>query len=314
MTKIHTVHMDAEDHIVTNVLDSIDYPDEHKRDIRAIYDRVYKLFVNASANRNLDNFFLTKDAVNYSNAFGIMNTAPIHAANADYQTSNMWADIYNKAVRNAGLTDKEKSFLYCLSYMLRVESLYSPIVDKICYLLAWQTKPPGIILGENKHCCRHVDTIYTISTRCTLATKIEFLAGKGFGDLTGAYDRDLRNAVAHMTAVIGKPTVKSEHYNTETITSVENKFSVEGTDIHVRRCAGGADKWEKVDVKKAIHRLEMTVRLYITVFKLCDTVHKLTTDQMFMYALNNPNDPHYTITFSNGDVRFDWSIPDEVNG
>ena len=304
LIKARPARMDAEEYVVTNWLDSIDELGERKKDIRTAYDRVRKLFVGALENRNLDDFFLTKDAVNYCSVFGIANTAPIHAANADYQTGNLWAGIHNKAVRDAGLTDKEKSFLYCLSYMLHVESLYSQIVDKMCYLLAWQTKPPGIIRGaDKKHCCKQVDTIDAISTRCTLATKLEFLAGNGFGDLTDACDRDLRNAAAHMTAVIGKPTVKSKHHKTETTTSVETKFSIEGTDIRVRRRAGGADKWEKVDVKKAIHRLEMTVWLYITVFKLCDTVRKLTKDPTFMRALNNLNDPRYEITFSNGDVR-----------
>ena len=305
--------MDAEEYVVTNWLDSIDDLDERKKDIRAAYDRVRKLFVGASANRNLDNFFLTRDTVNYSSAFGIANTAPIHAANADYQTGNLWAGIYNKAVRNAGLTDKEKSFLHCLSYMLRVESLYSQIVDKMCYLLAWQTKPPGIILGEDKHCCKRVDTIDTISTRCTLATKLEFLASMGFGDLTDACDRDLRNAVAHMTAIIGEPKIKNEHYDTGTTSGFKTKFSIGGIDIRIRRCSGGADKWEKVDVGKTGRRLEMVVWLYITVFKLCDTVHTLTKDPMFMRALNNPDDPHYTITFSNGDVRVSENASDEAN-
>ena len=304
--------MDAEEYIVTNWLDSLDnLSDERKGDIRAVYDRVRRLLVGASANHNLGNFFLTGDAVNYYHVFGIANTAPIHAANADYQTNNLWANIYKKTVQNAGLNNMEKSFLNCLRYMLRVESLYSPIVDKICYLLVRQTKPPGSILGKNKHCCKHVETVDAISARCTLATKLEFLAGNGFGDLADACDRDLRNAAAHMTAVIGKLASKSERYDTETTTKVENKFSIEGTDVHVRRHVEGVDKWEKVDIDKADHRLWMTVWLYMTVFSLCHTVRSFTTDPMFMRAMNNPADPRYEITFSNGDVN--WSASGEAN-
>ncbi len=314
LTKIYTVHMDIEDYIVTNVLDSIDYPDEHKGDIRAIYDKVYKLFVNASANCNLDNFFLTRDAVNYCRAFNIPNTALIHAAKADYQTNNLWASIYNKTTNKAGLTDEERTFLHCLRYMLTVESIYSQIVNKVCYLLVWQTKPPGMILGANKHCCKHIDTVDTISTRCSLATKCEFLAGNGFGDLADSCDRDLRNAVAHMTAVIGKPTVKRELYDTGTTSGSKAKFSIEGADIRIRRYVmSGPNKWENVDMNETHDRLNMAMWRYNEAFYLCNVVHMHVTSPTFLRAFNNPGDPHYKITFSNGGVCVSCSESGEAN-
>ena len=305
--------MDAENHIVTNVLAKSGINDEHKKNLRATYDRVRRRFVNASTNRNLDNFFLTRDTLNYSHAFGLSNTAPIHSAGADFQSNNLWASIYNKTIQNAGLTDEERSFLYCLRYMLLVESTYSQIVDKMCYLLAWQTNPPGVIRGEERHCCKRVDTIDMISQRCSLATKCEFLANNGFRDIADACDVELRNAVAHLTAIIGEPTVKSMRRDTEITLELWNKVSIEGTDVRIRRRAmGGADRWTKVDMGKAIHRLEMAVWRYNVVFSLCHTVHELATDPLFLCALDNPDDPHHRITFSNGRIRVSWNQnPDE---
>ncbi len=317
LTKIHTVHMDVEDRIVTNVLDSIDYTDEHKSDIRAIYDRVRKLFVNASVNRNLDNLFLTRDAVNYCRAFGIPNTATIHAARADFQGHNLWAGIYNKTIRNAGLTDKERSFLHCLAYMLSVESIYSQIVDKMCYLLAWQTDPPSGIFG-NSGChfkqLSTIDTVNKISKNYSLARKLESLADNGFNDLTEACDVELRNAATHLTTVIGKPTVKRERYDTETTSGSKAKFSIEGADIRIRRHVKvGPDKWENVDINKTLYQLEMAVWRYNNAFSLCETVHQLTTSQTCLRALNNPDDPHYEITFSNGNYCVRHNTSGQVN-
>ena len=114
--------MGAENCIITNMLATSGIDDEHKKDILATYDRVRRLFVNASTNRNLDDFLLTRDALNYSRAFGLSNTAAIYSAGANFQGNNLWANIYNKTIQNAGLTDEERSFLYCLRYMLLVES------------------------------------------------------------------------------------------------------------------------------------------------------------------------------------------------
>ena len=296
--------MDTENYIITNVLATSGIDDEHKKDILATYDRVHRLFVNASTNRNLDDFFLTRDALNYSRAFGLSNTAAIHSAGADFQGNNLWANIYNKTIQNAGLTDEERSFLYCLRYMLLVESTYSQIVDKMCYLLAWQTNSPGVIRGDDGYCCKHVDTVDMISQRCPLAIKCEFLAKNGFTDVADACDVELRNAVAHMTAIIGKPTMKNMRRRTETTREMWSKVSIEGTEIHIRRrVTGGADRWVKVDTTKAFHRLNMVVWRYNVVFNLCDTVHDLATNPLILSALNNPNDPHYRITFSKDLIR-----------
>lgn len=307
--------MDVEDYIVKEWLATSGIDDEYKKDIRTTYDRVYKLFVNTSANRNLDNLFLSRDALNYCHAFNIPNTAIIHSAGADYQANNLWANVYNKTIQNAGLTDEERSFLYCLRYMLAVESMYSQIVDKICYLLVWRSNPPGTILGKNGHCCTKVDTVDIIS-RCSLATKCEFLAGNGFGDLADACDVKLRNATAHMTAIIGKPAVRSTHHRTATTSEVRNEAIIEGADIRIRRSSkDGAYKWEKVDMEKARRSLDMAIWMYDTVFKLCNTVHVYSTDREFLYALNHPDDPHYRITFSKGDVSVSRnenpSVPDQ---
>ena len=297
--------MDVEDYIVTNVLASSGIDDEHKKDIRDTYGRVRKLFVNALTNHKLDNIFLTRDAENYSRAFGLSNTAPIHSAGADFQGNNLWADIYNKTIQNAGLTDEERSFLYCLRYMMLVESIFSQIVDKICYLLAWRINPPDSILGEKGHCCKHVDTVDTISRRCPLATKLEFLAGNGFKDIAEACDVELRNAAAHATAIIGKPTMKSIHRDTETSHEMRNEFSIEGADTHIkRRAKDGAGRWEKVDMGKAGHRLEMVVWRYNVVFSLRHLAHEFAADLQFLHAMNNPDDPHYRITFSKGRISF----------
>ncbi|MBI1658945.1 MAG: hypothetical protein IS632_09295 [Thaumarchaeota archaeon] len=302
--------MDVEKYIVDNVLATMDIGDEYKKDIRDVYDRVRRLFITASVNRNLDNFFLTRDAVNYCRAFHIPNTALIHGAKADYQTHNLWADVYNKTIKKAGLTDEEKSLLHCLRYMLAVESRYSQIVDKVCYLLVWQTNPPGMILGENGYRCKKVDSVDTISTRCSLATKLEFLTNGGFGDLAGACDTDLRNAAAHMTTIIGKPTVKNERYNTGTTAGFKTNFSIEGSDIHIkRRSKTGADSWEKLDIDKTGHRLDMTVWRYSIVFSLCNSVHTFTTT--LRPALSNQDDLHRKFTFSKGKIRLSLNASDK---
>ena len=49
--------MDAENYIITNMLATSGIDDEHKKDILATYDRVRRLFVNASTNHNLDDFY-----------------------------------------------------------------------------------------------------------------------------------------------------------------------------------------------------------------------------------------------------------------
>ena len=305
--------MDAEDYIVDNMLATTDHSDEHKRDIRATYDKVHRLFVKASANRNLDNFFLTRDALNYCLAFGIPNTASVHSAGADYQTANLWTEVYNKTIKNAGLADNEKSFLHCLSYMLRVESLYGQIVDKICYLLVWQAKQPDAILGKNKNCCKRVDSVDEISTRCPLATKCEFLASKGFGDLADACDVDLRNAVAHTTAVIGEPTIRTTRNRTASTLEMRSDVSIEGTDISIRRRAKyGSYGWEKVDIEKTRHQLETAMWRYNVAFGLCDAVCTFATDPEFLCAMNNPDSPH-TVTFSKGKVRLSWNNPNKSN-
>ena len=284
-------------------MDSTGHSNEHKKDIRNTYDKVRKLFMNVSPNRNLDNLFLSRDALNYCRAYGIPNTASIHGANADYQTNNLWAGIHNKTIQNADLTDAEKSFLSCLRYMMCVESLYSQIVDKICYLLVWQTDPPGTIQGENRHCCKNVDAVDTISRRCTLATKCEFLSDNGFGDLAAACDVRLRNAIGHMSVVIGKPTAKRNRWRTETAVGFKTEFSIEGKDIYIRRhTAGSADKWEIVNVNSANYRLEMAVWRYSIAFSLCQDVNEWLSSPMFLHAINNPDDPHYRITFSKGSV------------
>lgn len=307
--------MNDEDYIATNMLDSTNHTAEDKKDIRDAYDRVRKLFVGASKNRNLDDIFLTRDILNYGKALGIPNTAPLHSANADYQTGNLWADIYNKTIQNAGLTDMEKSFLYCLRYLVRVESMYSQIVDKLCYLLVWQTDPPGSILGRNGNCCSKVDTVDTISKRCTLATKCEFLADNGFGDLADACDIDLRNATAHMTYVIGNLEVKTERHHTETMSGFESKFTIEGSDIHIRRrTAGGADRIENVDISDANRRLEVAVWRYTVAFSLCQDVHVWLADPEFRRARNNPDDPRYRITFSDGSMSVYWDTNQDVSG
>ena len=75
---------------------------------------------------------------------------------------------------------------------------------------------------------------------------------------------------------------------------------------------GGADRWTKVDMGKAIHRLEMVVWRYNVVFSLCHTVHELAADPLFLCALENPDDLHHRITFSNGRIRVSWKQnPDE---
>ena len=274
---------------------------------------MHRLFTNASTNRNLDNLFLTRDTLNYCHAFSISNTALIHSAKADYQTSNLWVDIYNKIVQNAGLTGEEKSFLHCLRYMMHVESAYSQIVDKICYLLVWQTKQPSIIRGDNMNCCKRVDTVDTISTRCPLATKCEFLAGNGFGDLADACDVDLRNSVAHMTAIIGKPTIRTTYNSTAATREMRNKVSITGTDVRIkRRSQDGSYKWEKVNIEKVGRQLEIAVWRYNAAFSLCDTVNRFAIDPMFLCAMNNPGDP-YTVTFSNGDINISYNAPDESN-
>ena len=296
--------MNAENYIVTNMLATSSIDDEHKEDLRATYDRVRELFVNASTNRDLDDFFLTRDALNYSRAFGLSNTAAIHSAGADFQGNNLWANVYNKTIQNASLTDEELSFLYCLRYMLLIESTYSQIVDKMCYLLAWQTNPPGVICGDDGYCCKHVDTVDMISQRCPLAIKLEFLVKSGFTDLVNACDVELRNAVAHMTTIIGEPTMENRRHRTETTREVWSKVSIKGTDVRIRRRAtGGADRWVKVDTTKAFHRLNVAVWRYNVVFSLCYTVHDLATNPLFLSALNNLNDPHYRITFSKGRIR-----------
>ena len=296
--------MDAENYIVTNVLNTIGINDEHKKDLRTTYDRVRRLFVNASTNRSLDNFFLTRDALNYSHAFGLSNTAAIHSAGADFQGNNLWVNIYNKIIQNAGLTDEERSFLYCLRYMLLVESMYSQIVDKMCYLLAWQTKSPGAICGDDGYCCKHVDTVDMISQRCPLAIKLEFLVKSGFTDLTDACDVELRNSVAHMTTIIGEPTIKNRRRRTKTTREVLSKVSIEGMDVRIRRRGNGrVDRWVKVDTTKALYQLNVAVWRYNIVFSLCHTVHDQATDPLFLSALNNPNDTRYSITFSKGRIR-----------
>lgn len=183
--------MDVEGYIVKEWLATSGIDDKYKQDIRTTYDRVYELFVNTSANRNLDNLFLSRDARNYCHAFNIPNTAIIHSAKADYQVNNLWVNIYNKTIQNAGLTDEERSFLYCLRYTLAVESIYSQIVYKICYLLVWRSNTLDPVLGKNGQCCKKVGIVDIIATRCPLATKCEFLDNNRFGDLVDACDVEL---------------------------------------------------------------------------------------------------------------------------
>ncbi|MYB26422.1 MAG: hypothetical protein F4X32_02835 [Candidatus Dadabacteria bacterium] len=290
--------MNVEDYIVINVLATMDIDDEHKKDIRDAYGKVRKLFVDASANRKLDNIFLTRDAVNYCHAFRIPNTATIRAAGADFRGHNLWVSVYNKTIRNAGLTDEEQSFLYCLAYMLYVESMYSQIVDKMCCLLAWQTDPPSGIFGKTGHRFKQasiLNTVDIISKNYPLTAKLEFLAGNGFKDIAEACDVELRNAAAHLTTIIGKPTVKRMRHDTETSSETRNKYSIEGTDIRIKRYTKNGVVWEKVDIVKAHYRLEMVVWRYNAVFYLVRrgayVCHKLVvpvrTEQPRRFALQN---------------------------
>ena len=107
-----------------------------------------------------------------------------------------------------------------------------------------------------------------------------------------------------MTAVIGKPTMKSKRYDTETSCEFKTKFSIGGTDVHIKRHA--VKKWEEVDLKNAKSQLEAVMLRYTIVFSLCQNVQEFATTPLFRRALNNPDDPHYRVTFSEGNISVSW--------
>lgn len=297
--------MDVETYLVDRILDEVDYTPDHKKQIRDTYLKVRKLFLNAKQNHNIGSFFIPRDTLNYCRAFNIGTDAIISSAKADYQTHNIWVDVYNKTIRNAGLTEAEKSFMYCLRYMIYVESIYGEIVDKMCYLLVRQTGKLGVISGKGGRPWEKVGTVGAISP-CSMQKKCEFLAKNGFNDLADAFDRDIRNATAHTDFIIGEPVMRNESYETETGYSVRSETRIERADIRVKRHVNGSVKWEKVDMNAAGHQLEMVVWLYRIVFSMCFQVHWFTSMSVFRDALEHPDDPRYKVTFSKGRIQFHY--------
>lgn len=250
--------MDAENRTATREI--ITHSDKCVNCSFVVSDRVRELFEDASANHNLDGILLTNAELNRSILGSEPKPAPIHAGIAYHQSGNLWTAIYRYAIQNTELTVEERAFMYCLRYMLIVESMYSQIVDRVCYMLMWRTKPPT--LGNLERWYNEGDTVHDLQ-RCSLAAKLKYLTENGFGYLADACDVELRNAVAHMTLTIDGPV-----HHSSTDKQVRNGVSIEGVNVRIkRRAENGTYVSEKVDVKEALFRLEKEVTSYVVAFE-----------------------------------------------
>ena len=270
------------DGFVTKWLDTSGIKGGDREDVMGVYDRVYKLYTNIPKNRESTNFFFGRDAINYSEAF--KPASNIFQGQDEYHLNNTWADIYIKTMQNAGLTEHERVFMYCLKYMMLVEFIYAQFVNKICYLLVWQPNTPREIVGYHKW--KRVESVNEIQ-QCRLNDKLKFLHNNGFEDLADVCDVDLRNSLAHMMVVIGEPTIRQIYHASSKHFSSEREFSIEGTSIRIKR--RGKNEWVDVDIRKAENQLDGVCRLYQNVFSLCSTVHDVTTHPMFKGAMDNPD-------------------------
>lgn len=250
--------MDAENQVTTSEI--ISHSDECKNCSLVISDKVRKLFEDASANDNLDGVLLTNAELNQSILGSEPKPALIHAGIAYHQSGNLWTAIYRYAIQNTDLTAEERAFMYCLRYLLIVESMYSQIVDRVCYMLMWRTDPPT--LGSLKNWHKKGHTVNDLQ-HYSLKAKIKYLTENGFGYLADACDVELRNAVAHMTLIINGPA-----HHSATDKQMRNGFSIEGVNVRIkRRAKNGTYVSEKVDMQEALLRLEGEVMRYTAAFE-----------------------------------------------
>lgn len=251
--------MDSENRTATREI--ISHSDECKNCTFVVSDRVRKLFEDASANHNLDDILLTNAELNRSILNSKPEPAPVHAGIAYHQCRSLWVSIFRSPNRNTDLTAEEQAFMYCLHYLLVVESMYHQIVDRVCYMLMWRTKPPT--LGCLKRSYKEGYTVNDLR-RCSLKSKIKYLTENGFGYLADACDVDLRNAVAHMTLTIDGPA-----HHSATDKQIRNGFSMDGVNIRIKRSKNGTRVYEEVNVMEAIIRLESEVMSYTAAFREC---------------------------------------------
>lgn len=217
-----------------------------------VRDKVRSLFEEASTNRNLEHLLLTDVEMDDN-----MPRARLFAGVARHPGHEIWRSVFGHLIRYHGLTAEERTFTYCLNYLVVVESMYRPIVDRVCYMLAWRTNPPK--LGNLKHC---ENGTFDEIRNCRLVDKIEYLRKNGFGYLANACDTKLRNAMGHMAVTTDGPVVGPA--------AVEQGLTgliVDGPDVRIKRSEKGAP--ETVDVRHAIFLLEKEVRNYIMAFSEC---------------------------------------------
>jgi len=254
--------MDADDRTTTK--DIITHSDKCRNCAFVVSAKIRKLFKDASLNRNLNDLFLTNDELNQSMLGSKPNPPPVYAGIAYHPSRSLWWSIFISPSWNTNLTAEEQAFMHCLHYLLIVESMYHQIVDRVCYMLMWRTKPPT--LGNLKRWCKEVDTVNDLQ-HCSLKKKLDYLAENGFEYLADACDVDLRNAVAHMTLTIVRPVRRSA-----VVKQGRTGFRMEGVNVRIKRTKNGTCVSEKVDVDNAVFQLEKEVRRYVIAFEECKRI------------------------------------------
>lgn len=167
-----------------------------------------------------------------------------------------WSCMFNKTLDNqaSNLAYAERLALKMVNYMVYAECVYANLVNHLCYALANSNDPQHLNLLKCK------TNMESIARNCILKSKIKFLECNlpdipDALDITKAFDRDLRNMIAHGNFAGNPPPHPPQ---------LKLKHQAVSTSVYVRRQYKQAWEWDKkpVDLDAAYERMRYTTRIW----------------------------------------------------
>lgn len=225
---IEPEHMDAENR--TDTMEIITHSDKCVNCTFVVIDKVRKLLGDASANHDMTDVLLPLTLNKYKKW---------RAIHPPHTLGNMPAE--------------KQALLYCDHYLSMVEAWYTPIVDRVCYMLMWRTNPPTLDCLKGRWYNKVDADILNNLKHVVLSNKVKYLKKNEFEYLADACNVKLRNDIAHRTIAID---VSAPDF----VTDIQTPFSImQGMNIRL-------EDGTYVDVIDAYIRLEHEVTKYSAAF------------------------------------------------
>lgn len=160
-----------------------------------------ELQVNEELARNIDKkLFPLLEEANKIHSFNLFlighNTLVEQTTLRNFMT---WASLaYNKIRENVKITPAELSTLFLMDYIIIVESIYTHMVDIVCFALV----TTGKTLLDPRKCEKKEAVTFDDIRLVPLGTKLDFLRSNGFSMISDGCSVSLRNSAAHLSYTI----------------------------------------------------------------------------------------------------------------